>query len=69
MSEPLRTFTVTLTKSQLEQLESAWKKHPYALNRSDFIREAINAYAGMQIFPTKKYWQQWEQRVSGGVTK
>ena len=54
MTETLRTFTVTLTKEQLEQLNAAWKKHPHIFNRSDFVREAINAYAGKQIFQIKK---------------
>lgn len=56
MTETLRTIvTITLTKEQLESLNRVWKKHPYAFNRSEFIREAINAYAGEQIFPTMKH--------------
>lgn len=48
------TFTVTATEEQLKLLDKAWKKDRYALNRSDFVRAAINAYAGEQIFPEKK---------------
>lgn len=49
-SQKLASFTVTATKEQIDRLNKAWKRDEQMYNRSDFIRAAINAYSGEEIF-------------------
>ncbi|WP_461752449.1 ribbon-helix-helix protein, CopG family [Methanocorpusculum sp.] len=43
-------LTIQVTTGQTKQLDNAWKKTE-CMNRSEFIRKAINAYANETIFP------------------
>lgn len=43
-------LTFQVTRQENERLNRVWKQADNCLNRSQYIRKAINAYAGEVIF-------------------
>lgn len=43
-------FTVNMSMVEREKLQKAWKRDSVAENRSQYVKAAINAYAGEEIF-------------------
>lgn len=41
---------IKLSKPELEKLDKAWKRDEMSMNRSQFVKAAINAYADETIF-------------------
>lgn len=41
---------ILLTSEQMDKLNEAWKKDEKAMNRSQYIKDALNAYSGKKIF-------------------
>lgn len=46
-------LTVSMTNYEYLQLQKAWTKSGKFANRSQFVKAAINAYAGEIIFESK----------------
>ena len=44
------TMTIRMTSAEHEALTNAWKREPGVVNKAQFVRTAINAYAGEKIF-------------------
>lgn len=63
MMELTRTITIKFTPAEMQRIDKLWKSTDDLMNRSEFIRTAINAYAGEPILLTKKCWQQRELEV------
>lgn len=40
---------IKLSKPELERLDKAWKRDETSMNRSQFVKAAINAYAAETI--------------------
>lgn len=40
---------IKLSKPELERLDKAWKRDEASMNRSQFVKAAINAYAAETI--------------------
>ena len=53
MKEERKLLVITITPSQEMELNRVWKAKDGCMNRSDFVREAINAYSGVKIFEVK----------------
>lgn len=43
------TLSIKLTRDEMRKLDRAWKKHETSMNRSQYVRTAINAYAAETI--------------------
>ncbi|MEA5036858.1 hypothetical protein SDC9_20417 [bioreactor metagenome] len=54
MKKARKLLVITITSSQETELNRIWKAKDGCMNRSDFVREAINAYSGMKIFEVKQ---------------
>ena len=50
MIDQMETIGIRLSKQELSKLNRAWKQTDDCINRSQYIRQAINAYAGEVIF-------------------
>lgn len=50
MQKKCHTISIRMTDAECANLTNAWKKTDGIVNRAQFIRAAINAYAGEQIF-------------------
>lgn len=69
MIERAITITIRLTLEEVKRLDEVWKYTPGFTNRTQYVREAINAYAGEPILLTKKCWRQREQEALGEVSE
>lgn len=49
MMELTRTITIKFTPAEMQRIDKLWKSTDDLMNRSEFIRTAINAYAGEQV--------------------
>lgn len=47
---PKASIMILVTHDQMEMLNQAWKNDKKALNRSKYIKDALNAYSGIEIF-------------------
>lgn len=46
-----KTYVMILvTPDQRDKLNQAWKNDRKAMNRSKYIKDALNAYSGVEIF-------------------
>ena len=52
MTEAYRT--IRMSDEEGERLFNAWKRAPGVKNCTQYIKAAVNAYAGEQIFDTKE---------------
>lgn len=43
------TLSIKLTKEEMKKLDKAWKRDETSMNRSQYVRTAINAYAAETI--------------------
>jgi len=41
---------ILLTSEQMDKLNEAWKSDKKAMNRSQYIKDALNTHSGMKIF-------------------
>lgn len=47
------TLTIKLTKEEMQKLDRTWKRHDLCMNRSQYVRLAINTLAGEEILKIK----------------
>ena len=50
----LPRVTVRMNRAESAKLQRAWTQSGNFANRSQYIKAAVNAYAGEQIFDTKE---------------
>ena len=46
----MEVVSIKLSKTELEKLNKAWKRDEQSMNRSQFMKTAINTYAAETIF-------------------
>jgi len=47
------TLTIKLTSQEMQKLDRAWKRHETSMNRSQYVRTAINTLAAEEICKTR----------------
>lgn len=50
MSSQVVIIAISALPEQAEEIEKAWKNTDGCVNRSQFVKKAINAYVGKRIF-------------------
>lgn len=63
MMELTRTITIKFTPAEMQRIDKLWKSTDDLMNRSEFIRAAINAYAGEQVVTVRYLGQGSEEAV------